>query len=39
MKTHWTRKALIPSMLSLLVIGAFITTGVMSLEMKYQHVE
>lgn len=26
-------------MLSLLVIGAFITTGVVSLEMKYQHVE
>lgn len=39
MKKHWSKKALVPSILSLLVIGAFIFMGVISLEMQYQSVE
>lgn len=39
MKKHWSKKALVPSILSLLVIGAFIFMGVISLEMQYQNVE
>ena len=39
MKKHWSKRALVPSILSLLVLGTFILTGVISLEMQYQSVE